>query len=259
MMNFVNQLNSEDRWFKLNMPLITAHTGCMHTTPNSIQSVMEGLKGGADIIEVDIRSTKDGVVVLMHDEIVMTQAGFQRVQDLSYEELKHIIKQEKITLLDDILPLIKENHRVINLDVKEDNVIEPMIRTVERYNMRDYAIITGCEKERAAHLKKHNRPYQVLLNASVSLYEALNRDYHSFMKETCQDAIAASCCGININYHLCREELIHSAKLRCLPIFVWTVDDSHQMEKYLDMGVHSITSNEVKTLMWLRDKKKLQM
>jgi glycerophosphoryl diester phosphodiesterase len=122
--------------------------------------------------------------------------------------------------------------------------------------MRDYVIISGCEKERAAYLKENYRPYQVLLNASISLFAASEGDYDSFIKETCQDAISASCCGININYHFCREELLDHAVLRCLPVFVWTVDDPLAMETFLDMGVHSITSNEVRTLMQLKDKRK---
>jgi glycerophosphoryl diester phosphodiesterase len=237
----------------LNKPLVTAHTGCLRTPPNSILSVIEGLNAGVDIIEVDIQSTSDGVVVLLHDEEVITSKGIRRVQDLSYEELIYFTGLDKVTLLEDVLPLIKENNRIINLDVKSDHAIDPMIRAVEKHNMRDYAIISGCEKERATHLKTRYRSYQVLLNASLRLFEASNGNYDVFIRETIQDAIAASSCGININYQLCSEELIQLAKLRCLPILVWTVDESEQMEKFLDLGVHSITSNEVKTLIQLRD------
>jgi glycerophosphoryl diester phosphodiesterase len=230
----------------------------MNTPPNSISSVLEGLRAGADIIEVDVRVTNDGVVVLRHDEEVITPNGIRRIQDLDFEELKDLAKSEEITRLEEILPLILENHRMINLDVKEDSAIDPMIRTIEKYNMRDYVIISGCEKERAAYLKENYRPYQVLLNASISLLTACNGDYDSFIKVTCQDAISASCCGININYQFCREELLDHAALRCLPVFVWTVDDPLAMETFLDMGVHSITSNEVRTLMQLKVKRKKQ-
>jgi glycerophosphoryl diester phosphodiesterase len=239
--------------FSLSKPLITAHTGCMNTPPNSIQSVMEGIKAGADIIEVDIRSTKDGVVVLLHDGDLMTQSGMRRVQDLTFEELNHLTQHERVNLLEEVVPLIKENQRVINLDVKEDRAIDLMIQIIEKFNMEDHVIITGCEKERASYLKKNYRQYQVLLNASLSQYKKLYGDYQSFIKETIRDAISASCCGININYQLCNEELIDAAKLRCLPVFVWTVDDSKQMKTFLGSDVHSITSHEVETLYQLRE------
>ncbi|MFB9758984.1 glycerophosphodiester phosphodiesterase [Ectobacillus funiculus] len=234
-------------------PLITAHTGCMNTRPNSIESVIEGIKAGADIIEVDIRATKDGVIVLAHDEHISTEHGVKRIADLSVEELNSFTKDAPIIKLQEVLPFIRESHRIINLDVKEDLAIDPMIKIIEEYNMKDYSIITGCEKDRALHLKKHYPTYQVLLNASMSLFNQSKENYADFVKETYQDAIAASCCGININYHLCQEELLNVAARRCLPVLVWTVDDSHVMEKFLDMGVHSITTQEVRILTELRD------
>lgn len=230
-------------------PLITAHSGCMNTPENSIQSVLEGLRAGADVIEVDVRATKDRIVVLRHDEYVPTPFGSVLVQDLTFEELKNHVKKDVIIQLEDVLPLIQEHHRMINLDVKEDSAIHPMIQAIEKYKMRDYAIVSGCEKERAAYLKNHFRPYQVLLNANTSAgLQSMEKNYESFIRETCQDAISASCCGININYHLCSEELLDIARLRCLPVLVWTIDDLHEMGKFMDMGVHSITTHEVKKI-----------
>lgn len=233
--------------------LITAHSGCMNTPENSIQSVLEGLKAGAEIIEVDVRATKDQVVVLRHDEYISTPFGSRAIQELTFKELKKFAQNEEMIQLEDILPLILENHRMINLDIKEDSAIHPMIQVIENYKMRDACLISGCEKERAAYLKNRYRPYQVLLNANTNAgIQSLEMNYESFIRETCQDAISASCCGININYHICREELLEVARKRCLPVLVWTIDEPDAMEKFLNMGVHSITTHEVKTLMELR-------
>lgn len=234
-------------------PLITAHSGCMNTPENSIQSVLEGLRAGADVIEVDVRITKDQVVVLRHDEYVPTPFGNRSLQDLTFEEINNHVHNETIVKLEEVLPIIQEHHRMINLDVKEDSAIHQMIQAVEKYKMRDYVIVSGCEKERAAYLKNHYRPYQVLLNADTKAgLASLESNDQSFIKETCQDAIAASCCGINLNYRICSEEFLDSARLRCLPVLVWTIDDFQEMEKFINMGVHSITSNEVKKLVELR-------
>lgn len=237
----------------MNKPLITAHTGCMHTPTNSIQSVREGIKAGAEIIEVDIRTTKDGVVVLLHDEEVKTSSGMQRIQNLTYEELNKSTPEQKITLLEEVIPLIKEKNRLINLDLKEDLAIDPMIRTIERYEIKDHVIITGCGKERAANVKENYRDYQVLLNTNASLYQTVEGDIPSFVQTTIHDAISASCCGININYKLCSDELLHQAKLRSLPVWVWTVDNFKDMVTFLNKDVHSITTNYVKTLYALRE------
>ncbi|XJZ26610.1 glycerophosphodiester phosphodiesterase [Bacillota bacterium Lsc_1132] len=234
-------------------PLITAHTGCENTRPNSIQSVLEGINAGAEIIEVDIRSTKDGVPVLFHDETVETVIGKKRIHELTFEELGYSATDKEIVRLEEVLPIIRENHRIINLDLKEENAIEPMIQTVERYYMRDQSIISGCEKDRAFYLKERYRPYQVLLNASANQLRKSAGYDELFIKETCNDAIAASCCGININYQYCKEELVEYALFRCLSVLVWTVDDPEPMKKFLNLNVQSITTHEVKTLYDLRE------
>jgi glycerophosphoryl diester phosphodiesterase len=236
----------------VNMPFITAHSGCMQTPLNSIQGVIEGLSAGADIIEVDIRATKDGVVVLLHDECIAAPSGHPRIQDLTFDELKAVADPEDIVRLEEVLPIIRDHGRVANLDVKEDHAISFMIRAVERYNMRNQVIISGCERERALYLKDNYRAYQVLLNASAKLYKVLEEDYASFVTQTCEDAVAASCCGVNINYLLCRRELVDYAARRCLPVLVWTLDSAEVMKQFLDMPVHSITSNEVPLLSLLR-------
>jgi glycerophosphoryl diester phosphodiesterase len=237
------------------MTLITAHSGCMSTPLNSIQGVVKGLQAGADIIEVDVRATKDNVVVLFHDEHLSTRYGQQAIRDLTFQEIQKFNQEiEEVVRLDEVLPIIREHRRIVNLDVKEDNAVLPLIQTVELFGMRDDVIITGCEKERATYIKDHYRPYQVLLNASTALYAAGLENYDLFVIQICRDAIAASCCGINIHYHFCREPLLQYSAKRCLPVLVWTIDDSLMMQKILDMGVHSITSNEVDKLVALKNK-----
>jgi glycerophosphoryl diester phosphodiesterase len=240
----------------LKKPLVTAHTGCLNTLPNSIQSVIEGLNAKADIIEVDVRTTKDGVAVLLHDEEIKTPRGMRKVQDLSYEELDHLNKNEVVIRLEGVLPIVKEYKRVINIDVKVDEAIDPMITTIEKHQMRDYTIITGCEKDRALRMKNQYRPYQVFLNVSMRRDETNKENDETFIQTTYQDAIDTSCSGININYQICREEFIDYANSRYMPVSVWTIDDSNEMKKFLHMGVYSITSNEVKTLVELRDQQK---
>ena len=47
---------------------ITAHTGCMNTEENSIESMETGIENGAKIIEFDVNFLSDGTAILAHDE-----------------------------------------------------------------------------------------------------------------------------------------------------------------------------------------------
>jgi glycerophosphoryl diester phosphodiesterase len=97
-------------------PLITAHSGCMNTLDNTLESVETGLRLGADVVEEDIRVTKDGIPVLSHDDILHTSDGkecsisqltFEEISDLNFEVIhgEHH-KTISICRLDEMLPMI---------------------------------------------------------------------------------------------------------------------------------------------------------
>ena len=63
-----------------------------------------------------------------------------------------------------------------------------------------------------------------------------------FVEHTCQTAIEHHCCGINVDFDSCRQELVSYGLRRYLPVAVWTVDDTPRMKAMIQMGVHSITT-----------------
>ncbi|WP_262248954.1 glycerophosphodiester phosphodiesterase family protein [Parapedobacter soli] len=75
-----------------NTVLVAAHRGAHLSVPeNSLPSIDEAIKAGAHIVELDVRQTKDGVFVLMHDKTLdRTTTGTGEVKEKTYEELKQI-------------------------------------------------------------------------------------------------------------------------------------------------------------------------
>ena len=238
------------------LPLITAHAGCMNTPPNSIENALQGIQAGADIIEVDVNATKDGVAVLFHDPYIRLDAHRKaRIDELTFEELHAITatssldsrpRPPKITRLGDVLDLVQRFRKTVNLDLKSPACLKPMAEAVRSRDMVDDVLISGCRKEHAVYVKQRYPDFQVLLNADES--PADDSGYADYIARTCRDAIAAACCGINMNYKDCRREMLFYARLRCLPVLVWTVDTVEEMEKFIAAGVHSMTTNEVDTL-----------
>lgn len=72
--------------------LVAAHRGAHLSAPeNSLLSIDKAIEAGAHIVELDVRQTKDGVFVLMHDKTLdRTTTGTGEVKDKTYEELKQI-------------------------------------------------------------------------------------------------------------------------------------------------------------------------
>lgn len=240
------------------MTLITAHEGCEGTPENTLYSVQAGIKAGADIIEVDISTTKDKVAVLSHSSNIVTKSGKMKpLSDFMYKELlalennKELVfdhPQGKITRLVEVFEIIRSSNKILNLDVKNDNSIDTLIDTVRNEKMTDYVFISGCERIRASHLKTNYPEFQVLLNVGESVSILNGMDSMTAVKTICRYATLAGCCGINIPYKYCTMDLVNYAHLRFLPVSVWTIDDPSEMKKYIDMGVFSITTNKPEKL-----------
>lgn len=60
--------------------LVASHRACWkRTSENSVDGIRRCAADGIDIVEIDVRTTRDGVLVLMHDENVDRTSGHQRI------------------------------------------------------------------------------------------------------------------------------------------------------------------------------------
>ena len=243
--------------------LITAHSGCNNTPPNSLESVITGMESGADFVEVDVRTTKDGLPVLFHDGFMKTENhGLINICDYSLSELNDFIKSDssmknqysEIVTFTKAVSIAKDFGCLLNVDIKDDSCIDPMATTVKNADMVDSVIITGCKYKRAASLKKKYPEFQVLLNIGHKLLLEKEKSASVIAEEVCRMAVDASCCGINIEFNYLTDELVQTARRRFLPISIWTLKESNNLDDYLKMGLYSITTTAVDLLVEKRKK-----
>lgn len=231
-------------------PLVTAHTGCMKTAENSLESVQAGLALGADIIEDDIRVTRDGRLVLSHDDNVLLSDGqMGSVSRLTAAELREQTASPLVAL-DQVLPLVMDADRMMNLDIKSDACISPLSEQIERLGINDRVFLTGCQYRWAQQVTACNPRLRKLLNADAQLFK--NSGYEEAARQTCEHARDAGCFGINLSWPLVRPELLELAAEYQLDVYVWTVDDEAEMRQFAKWGVHSITTRRVDVLMELK-------
>lgn len=131
---------------------VAAHRGAHLEQPeNSIAAIEEAIRLGASVVEVDVRATKDGVLVLMHDKTVnRTTTGQGEVAKHTYAELQqlHLRKKANGEASDHVIPTLSEALRVakgkiiIDLDFKEDRkeFIKKTYALVEQDGMEDQVL-----------------------------------------------------------------------------------------------------------------------
>lgn len=88
--NDASSLSPVAERFQADRPIVAAHRGCWGQGPeNSLIGLKACIAFGVDIVEGDVRTTKDGVIVLMHDETLDRTTNFTgRVRDYTYAQLR---------------------------------------------------------------------------------------------------------------------------------------------------------------------------
>jgi glycerophosphoryl diester phosphodiesterase len=231
-------------------PKITAHTGCMNTAENSMTSIQTGIRFGADMIEDDIRITRDGVLVLSHDDQVLLANGrMGSIAGMTLAEL-HEMQESPLAELEPVLGIVLEAGLTMNLDIKTDACLPVLSDRLESMGILDRVFLTGCRFDWTLQAQKINPRMRKLLNADPRLFT--EQEYSLAVETTCRHALDSGCYGINLPYRLVRSELLAQAAARGLDVYVWTVDEAEEMKRLADLGVQSITTKRPDLLLQLK-------
>ncbi|RLQ98289.1 glycerophosphodiester phosphodiesterase [Falsibacillus albus] len=141
------------------MTQIFAHRGSAGTHPeNTMQSFFEAEKVNADGIELDVQLSKDGEVVVIHDETLeRTTNGKGFVKDFNLNELKKLdasykfktfLKKPTIPSLREVLEWLTGNGLLCNIELKNGvfpypSLEEKVISLVREYQLEDRIIISS--------------------------------------------------------------------------------------------------------------------
>ncbi|NGZ76888.1 glycerophosphodiester phosphodiesterase [Saccharibacillus alkalitolerans] len=232
-------------------PLITAHTGCMGHPAHSLESLCAALKLGCDVYEDDIRVTRDGVPVLAHDD-EMPLAGGRRgsLAEMTLEELNDASTAPVLELAD-MLGWIRTAGRVMNLDIKSDEALEPAFSLVKRLEMTERVFLSGCGYGRALLAERSGISLRKLLNVDIDSF--LHSSYGEAVRQACEEGRSAGCFGLNVPYQAVRPELLDAARRNGLAVYVWTVAEAGDMRRMAEWGVDSITTRDPALLLSVRE------
>ena len=274
-------------WF----PTITAHTGCDGSVPNTIASAIAGFALGADIVEVDVRTTADGVLVLAHDDLVGSRGGTARdpgditpdrgeiapvrggverirggegggahdagrdgrlsVSRSALADLNPVRRAGLAPTLDELFDAIPADGRV-NLDLKDDLAVPLVVEFVARRGVNDRVHLTGCEAERARVALLLKPPFPVYLNTAFGTgAEGAAPNRETFRAE-CDLARETGCRGLNIAHGYCTPDLVAAARERGLAVSVWTVEPRDGFARFVDLAVDNITTRSVAAFVGFR-------
>lgn len=184
-----------------------AHKGSWQEHPeNSLSAVQAAIDEGVDIIEIDLRITKDGEVVLMHDgNVDRTTTGTGNVSDLTLSQIKQlklrksenstIITEEEVPTFKEVLDICK-NKVMLNLDktkvANEGNVALVAWEIAQEYGLEDMLIFKSDEnastivewlkKAKSEHPQNKRPIYSMIYSISESdNIQTASDDFQNFL------------------------------------------------------------------------------
>lgn len=157
---------------------IAAHRGKTFLRPeNTVRSINKALALGVKYIEIDIRTSKDGKLVIMHDgSLKRTTNSNAKVTDLTWKELQELkicgwlnlgLGNDKIPSLEEVASLMvnwnqKNPQQIVNLYVDcKDAEAEKLIKTLSDYGLLKESVFYGKD-EFLKELKRINPDIKVL-------------------------------------------------------------------------------------------------
>jgi len=140
--------------------LKVGHRGASKYEPeNTILSFKKAFKMGADAVEFDVRQTKDGKIIVMHDKSVdRTTNGFGLVNEMTLREIRKLDagNGEKVPTLKEALSIVKKNKGTCLVEIKEKGIEEKVLKEIKKLKMEKNVIITSFYTQSLKRVKELN-------------------------------------------------------------------------------------------------------
>ncbi|KEI99151.1 glycerophosphodiester phosphodiesterase [Clostridium botulinum A2B3 87] len=241
-----------------NLVTVTAHRGDAVNAPdNTMSSLLGAIANKADYSELDVQQTKDGMVVLTHDTNLKNNTGVNKnIWELTFDEVEKLdvgshfspkFAGEKIPTLDSIMKAANKKIK-LNIEIKlnghDQKLEEKVVKLIRDNDFVDQCVVTSLDYNALQKVKKLNPKIKVgyIVFAGMGDVTALNVDFLSV-----EEAVATP-------------EFIEKVHKNNKRIHVWTINDPEKMEKFIDLQVDSIITDDSKEVTRLiREKKDKQL
>lgn len=205
--------------FAMGKTVITAHSGCEGTAPNSMDHIKAAIASLAEMIEVDVRMA-GGELVLSHDE----------PEDPA----------SCVTLRECFALVAAAENLHMNIDVKTEGLIEPVMALAKEFGLCQRIIFTGaCNSDR-----------ELALSLGGDMWRSM------WPGQEIADGIAANKADgspfLNVAYCMITPENDKALREAGFGFSAWTVDKKYFLRLFLEMGISNITTRNPALAMQLR-------
>ena len=233
--------------------LVASHRAAHLKFPeNSIPAIQRAIELGVDIIELDVKVSKDGIPMLMHDGTIdRTTTGSGMPSDYTYQELKQFRLIHKGDTTDQLIPSFEEALKLIkgkvmvDIDLKTDQ-LDPIIEVIQQNGCEDHVFFFDSDYEALQYVKDANPAFYLMPRAYS--YEMADSAIVRFKPEV-----------VHIDFKFYTPEVVQLIKLNDARIWInslglpdmafGTENEDKALDKILKFGANIIQTDQPELLL----------
>ena len=228
--------------FNINRTIeITGHRGSKVRAPeNTLSALRQAIAEGADYAEIDVQTTADGVVVLLHDADLMRVASVnRRLRDINYRELKDIdvgswfapeFSSERIPTLQEAIDLARGRIK-LNIELKftwPDPTLAQKVGNIIRQNgFSSDCVVSSLNFQALTEIKQ--------------VFPELTAGFIVFKVAGNLPRMEAD--FLSINAARATPRLVRRLHRHGRAVHVWTVNDFNNVISMIEVGVDNIITD----------------
>jgi glycerophosphoryl diester phosphodiesterase len=251
----------------LNYPLVIAHQGGDGVWPGeSMLAFKNSVDLGVDVLEMDIHITKDGELILMHDETVdRTTDGTGEIESMTLDELKKLDAAYdwspdegqtfpyrgqgiQVATLEEIFQAFPDMRMTIEIKKTNVSMAKPFCDLIREYNMQDKVLVASFHDDR---LKEFRAECPDVATSSAknetTVFVLLTKAYLSgfYSPKFFSLQVPEESGGITVM----TPAFVRAAHARNLAVEPWTINDAETMRKLIEWGVDGIITDRPDIMM----------
>jgi glycerophosphoryl diester phosphodiesterase len=231
-------------WIRLSGPFLIGHRGypaaARENTPLSFEAALEA---GCDGVEMDVRMTGDGELVVHHDETVNGAGGPAVLERMEWSRLEGRSFRApegpyRVFRFAEVLEALN-GRCLLNVEVKppvggrHGSVADRLLEALDTVRPRESVLVSSFDAEALAAVRR--RDASVLL---AFLFKSLT-DFNHLEEEEIAEDLAA----LHPRHDLVDRKLMKRAGERGLLVNAWTVDDPAEASRLVGLGAAGVVTN----------------
>lgn len=252
-------------------PLGFAHRGAAVDRENSLAAFVDAHAAGFTYLELDVRTTADGELVVFHDETLdRVTTGRGRLQERTWAQLADVtVGGEPLLRLTDLLTALPEAH--LNVDLKDAAAAPAMARLLAEHAAWDRVLVASFHDSRRrlfrrslvelGHPERAHGPGRVATSGGAAAVAALvTLGPLGLTRWLRRHALDVDCVQVPVRHGRVRvvtADFVRRCRAAHLPVHVWVIDEPEEIDRLLDLGVDGVMTDRADVLAEVFDRRGL--